>query len=71
LRELKEVCINFPSRMKTGYRDEIIDEYKETSLTNMLTALLVANKTVQDVTNLRPNFDIKTAKAYEESEAYK
>jgi proteasome lid subunit RPN8/RPN11 len=67
LRELKEVCINFPSRMKTGYRDDIIDEYKETSLTNMLTALLVANKTVQDVINLRPNFDIKTAKAYEDS----
>lgn len=66
LRELKEVCINFPDKMEKNYREELIEEYKETSLVNLMTALLVANKTVQDVTHLRPNFDVKTTKAYED-----
>lgn len=66
LRELKEVCINFPDKMEKDYREELVEEYKETSLVNLMTALLVANKTVQDVTHLRPNFDVKTTKAFED-----
>lgn len=66
MRELKEVCINIPDKFKADYREDIIDEYKETSLINMLSSLLVANKTIQDVIHLRPQFDIKTIKAYEE-----
>ena len=66
MRELKEVCINLPDKFKTDYRENIIQDYKETSLINMLSSLLVANKTIQDVVHLRPQFDIKTAKAYAE-----
>mmetsp|Transcript_714 Transcript_714/g.664 ORF Transcript_714/g.664 Transcript_714/m.664 type:complete len:102 (+) Transcript_714:613-918(+) len=66
MRELKEVCINFPQKVNKNYREDIVNEYKETSMINMLTALLVANKTVMDVTHLRPQFDIKTVKAYED-----
>lgn len=66
MRELKEVCINIPDKFKTDYREDIIQDYKETSLINMLSSLLVANKTIQDVIHLRPQFDIKTVKAYED-----
>lgn len=66
MRELKEVCINIPDKFKNDYREDIIEEYKETSLINMLSSLLVANKTIQDVIHLRPQFDIRTIKAYED-----
>jgi len=66
MRMLKEVCINFPQKMNKNYREDIMSEFKETSMINMLTALLVANKTVMDVTHLRPQFDIKTVKAFED-----
>ncbi len=66
MRELKEVCINVPDKFKPGYREDIIEEYKETSLINMLSSLLVANKTIQDVVHLRPQFDIKSVKAYQD-----
>jgi hypothetical protein len=67
LRELKEVAINFPEKMKKSYREDLISEYKETSVINMLTAMIVANKTISDVTYLRPQFNVKTEKIYEDS----
>ncbi len=66
MRELKEICINVPDKFKTDYREDIIGEYQETSLINMISSLLVANKTIQDVVHLRPQFDIKTYKAYKD-----
>jgi len=66
MRELKEVCINLPDKFKTDYREDIIGEYKETSLINMMSSLLVANKTIQDVVHLRPQFDIRSFKAYQD-----
>jgi COP9 signalosome complex subunit 6 len=66
MRELKEVCINFPEKVDKTYREDVVTEFKETSLINMLTALLVANKTIQDVTHLRPQFDVKTVKAFDD-----
>jgi len=59
MRELKELCANFPKDMDSDFRKTLVDEFNETATLNMLTSLLLANKTIQDVLHIKIGFDQK------------
>ena len=63
-REVKELCINFPSSEDPGCKKELVDEFNETTMINMLTSLLVANKTIQDVLHLKMGFDVRSMRSF-------
>jgi len=64
LREVKELCINFPSEIDNDYKKDLFDEFNETTMTNMLTSLFVANKTIQDVLHLKVGFDTRSMRSH-------
>jgi len=59
LRELKELCANYPKDMDSNYKKDLMDEFNETAAINMLTSLMLANKTIQDVLNIKIGFDTR------------
>jgi len=64
LREVKELCINFPSGGDDGYKKDLISEFNDTATINMLTSLFVANKTIQDVLHLKMGFDVRSMRSF-------
>lgn len=64
VREVKELCINFPSEIDNDYKKDLFDEFNETTMANMLTALFVANKTIQDVLHLKVGFDTRSMRSH-------
>jgi len=56
LREIQEVCINFPGKLENESKKDLFDEFNETTMINMLTAFFMSIKTIQDVLHLKPDF---------------
>lgn len=62
MQDLKDIIVNLPNKNEDSYKESVIKEYTEASLINLLTSVLVANKTIQDVVHLKPGFDLKGLK---------
>lgn len=62
MQDLKEIIVNLPPKLEDSYKESMLKEYTEASLINLLTSVLVANKTIQDVVHLKPGFDLKGLK---------